>query len=479
MMTTTIAPLKIHQASDDLPITRRSLLDFPRDPLDVLRSLHAEHGSIAALEDQGTRLHFVFSPEYNYQVLSDAATFHSRFFAIRGSRNSAQRRLTSGLLSANGADHKRQRRIVKDAFLKKAIQGYLPAVGQLTASMLENWKPGEERDLSQEMTEFMLRVTSTLLFGMDDCELAYELGRMIDRWVRLNHELGMGVFVSDPEITARYDELMSMAATLELEISGMIARHRRSSDPGHNVLAMILQAHDDGGHLTQEELVGQAALIFGAAHMTTAHSLTWSLLMLAQHPATMQRVHAELQQLPGPIADAAGLEALVETERAIKEAMRILPASAYSQRIASEPTTLGPFELARGSGVIFSQFITHRLADLYPEPDAYLPQRWHQKAASPYAYLPFGAGPRMCLGGPLAMTILKSVIPAVLQRFRLTVVPGAEIGGQVISTMLSPIGTVPVSLSRQDGRFTAVPLRGNLTSLVDFREVPSRLRRAA
>src|SRR5581483_8572034 len=116
----------LHRGEDDrLPITIGNLLDFPADPVACMRALHAEHGPIAAFEQDGARLYFVFAPVYNHQVLSDGQTFHSRFFAIRGPRNSPQRRLTSGLLSMNGDQHKRNRRLVMDAFMKKAILDYL------------------------------------------------------------------------------------------------------------------------------------------------------------------------------------------------------------------------------------------------------------------------------------------------------------------------------------------------------------------
>ena len=105
-------------ADEPLPITHGRLMDFPDDPIACMRRLHAEHGNICAMEEQGQRIYFVFGPEFNHQVLSDMNTFHSQFFAIRGSRKSSQRRLTSGLLSMNGEQHKRNRRMVMDAFMK-------------------------------------------------------------------------------------------------------------------------------------------------------------------------------------------------------------------------------------------------------------------------------------------------------------------------------------------------------------------------
>jgi cytochrome P450 len=166
-------------------------------------------------------------------------------------------------------------------------------------------------------------------------------------------------------------------------------------------------------------------------------------------------------------------------EHVVKESMRVLPASAYSQRIVAQPTQLGPFALAPGAGIVFSQFITHHLPELFPDPDAFLPDRWQTISPSPYAYLPYGAGPRMCLGGPLAMVILKTVPAAILQRFKLTMVPGTEVTGKVVSTMLSPTQPVRVRVDAQDGQFESQPTTGNIGTLVDLREVRPSFRRAA
>ncbi len=462
-----------------LPISHGNLLDFPADPIACMRKLQQEHGAVAALAQDNTKLYFAFGPELNHQVLSDTQTFHSRFFAVRGSKNSSQRRLTSGLLSMNGDEHKRHRRMVMDAFLKKAIQGYLPAIRLHVEQMLADWQTGKERDIARDMTEFMLRLTSSILFGMDNPDLAYRIGRMIDHWVHLNHEIGMGAFISSPEISARYDDLLDFAGELETEIADLI-RQRRNGAGGPDVLSMILQAHDDQGSITDDQLLGQAALIFAAAHLTTAHSLAWTLFLVSQHPTVMTPLHAELRsQLSGGFPTFEAAERLPLLERIIKESMRVLPASAYSQRMTTQPVQLGPFQLPCAAGVIFSQFITHHSPELYPDPEAFRPERWMDLNPSPYAYLPFGAGPRMCIGGPLALLIMKTVLPTILQRFKLTAVPYSEVSGKVISTMLSPTCPIQMRIDPQDGAFEAQPVVGNIHSLVTLIEADRRVRRAA
>lgn len=468
----------VSDGGQPLPVTVGRLLDFPDDPVTCMRNLQAKHGAVAALEEAGQRIHFVFGPEYNHLVLSDGQRFHSRFFAIRGGKSSSQRRLTSGLLSMNGEQHKRNRRLVMDAFQKKAIVGYVPTVQAMTETMLRDWRAGQERDICRDMTEYMLKLTSALLFGVDNPDLAVRIGHMVDHWVHMNHEVGMGAFVSSPEISDRYQDLMRFASDLEVELQELIAARRAQQD-GNDALSLMLRAHDEQGSISDDELVGQAALMFAAAHLTTAHTLTWTLFLLAQHPSVMQELHTELQGLGGRTPTPDEAERLPVLERVIKESMRVLPASAYSQRTAAEAVQLGPFQLSPGSAVIFSQFITHHLPELYPDPNAFIPDRWRTINPSPYAYLPFGAGPRMCIGAPLAWTILRNVLPVVLQRFKVTAVPYSEVSSKVISTMLGPTTPVYLRLDQQDGRFQSQPVRGNIETLVELRELPKSARRAA
>lgn len=448
-------------------------MEFPDDPIACMRRLHAAHGNIAALQEGTQRIIFVFGPELNQRVLSDSQTFHSRFFAVRGPRGSSQRRLTSGLLSMNGDEHKQNRRMVMGPLQKKTIANYHESICRLTNQMLRDWRIGDVRDMHEEMTQFMLRLTSAILFGLEVPELAYKIGSMIDRWVHMNHRMGMGVFVSDDSFTDNYEQLLELAEELEADIQTMIDLRRSDPNRDGDVLSLLIRAHDDEGILNDEKLIGNVALLFGAAHLTTAHTFTWTLFLLAQHPSIMRSVHEEIAgNLSGLTPSADEVTRLPLVERVVKESMRVLPASGYSQRMNVVDVELGPFHLSPGTAVIFSQFITHHMAGLYPQPNRFHPDRWLEISPSPYAYLPFGAGSRMCIGASLALMILQTALPMILKRYRLSVVPGTEVSGKIVSTMLGPSTSVPMLVSAQDGRFQANPVTGNIHTLVDLPEAP-------
>ncbi|MCI0379261.1 MAG: cytochrome P450 [Gemmataceae bacterium] len=455
-----------------LLIAHGKLLDFPADPIRCMRELQRRHGDVAALEECGSRLVFVFSPELNQKVLTDMRRFHARFFAVRGPKNSSQRRLTCGILSMNGEEHKRHRRLVAGPFQKQAILGYHADLVRQAEQLAADWKPGQVRDLDQDMNRFLLGVTSQILFGFDQRDLAYEIGRATERWVTLNHEIGMGALVADTGIAQNYDRLLHEAEGLEKLIQRMIELRRNASALSNDVLSLLIRARDDAGQgLSEAELIGQAAVLFGAAHLTTANSLTWTLFLLAQHPRVAHELVEELRaELGGQAPTWEQLERLPLLERVIKESMRVLPASGYSQRITTEPVDLGPLPVLAHTVVIFSQFMTHHREDQYPEPERFRPERWLTINPGPYAYMPFANGPRHCLGSYLALMIMKIALPVLLQRFCLQLVPNAAVNGKIVSTMLGPMDGVPVQILPPSAGFRRQPVRGNIHELVDLND---------
>ncbi len=462
------------------PITDGRLEDFVADPIACMRWLRREHGDVAALRESEQQIVFVFNPQLNRQVLSDSKLFYSQFFALRGPKNSSQRRLTCGLLSMNGDEHKQQRRQVSGPFEKRAIGVHHDTIATLTAEMLDGWRPGETRDIATEMTVLARKITSTMLFGMDQMQIALEIGEMLDPWVELNHQLGLAALLPTDDFMPRYDELLSLANRLEARILDLVSLRRGAGKLGTDLLSQLIRVHDETGGITTEQLIGHVALLFGAAHMTTANTLGWTLFLLAQHCDVMCPLYRELLagEYDEPLAafDSAKGSRL---DRVLRESMRLLPASSYSQRSNSAPVELGPLSLAKNSLVVFSQFMTHHRADLYPNPEVFDPDRWLTITPSPYEYLPFGAGPRLCLGAPLALVTLKTILPLILKRFRLSVVPNSEITGRVVSTMLNPIFGLPMQIAAPDGRFEAAPVRGNIHTLVDLPAAAHERRAAA
>ncbi len=463
------------------PVEEGRLLDFPDDPIGCMLRMRHAHGDVGVLREGDQQIAFAFGPENNQRILTDTARFHSRFFAVRGGRKSAQRSLSSGLLSMNGEKHRSNRRMIMEPFQKRAIVGYDETTRRLVDETTANWNVGDVLDVNREMLHYMLKLTSAILFGLDVPDLAVRIGEKIDAWVHLNHVTGIGAFVSSPSLTANYEKLLAQAEDLETDLLQLIELRRREPKPSRDVLSLLLRAYEQESAITDEQLSGQVALLFGAAHLTTAHTLSWTLFLLSQHPDVAARCLAEARSSLDQPAEV-GVDPLTRlplTERVVKESMRLLPASAYVQRMCAEPVELGPLRLERGTPVVWSQFVTHHLPELYPDPERFDPDRWLSIKPSPYEYLPFGAGPRMCIGGPLAMRILLTTLPRLLDRFSFEMVPGASVEAKVVSTTFGPESGLPMRLRAPGETVDAVPVSGNVNDYVALPSSARPVRRAA
>lgn len=445
---------------------RGNIIQFNRDPLAYLQAAHA-HGPLTAFVRGSTHAVCAFSPEYNRQILTDPALFHTPYRQfIRG--DGAVLRLSLGLIAMNAAQHTQQRRLMLPAFHRQHVEAHRDVIVALTEAMLAGWQPGQQRDLAREMQQLTLLIVSKTLFGLDAAHERQTIDNIVE-WSRLN--TAGGLLRGARQLLGAPDrQLERVSARLEQRIRALIAEKRAAPTEQQDVLSLLIAARDeDGAALSDDELIGQTNQLFVAGHDTTFNALTWTLFLLAQHPATLADLVDELSGvLHGDAPTIAQLAQLPLLERVIKESMRLLPPVPFSLRRSTAPFRLGDFDLAAGTLVYYSQYITHHLPELYDAPQQFRPERWADSSPSPYEYLPFSAGPRMCIGASFAMLELKLVLALVLQRFRLALAAGAQIDYQVHVT-LTPRAGLPVLVAQQDRRFARGEVRGSIHRLVDLR----------
>jgi cytochrome P450 len=254
-------------------------------------------------------------------------------------------------------------------------------------------------------------------------------------------------------------------------VRGLIRQRRANTGSPRDVLGRLTQAHDEhGGRLTDGELVGQTAFLFMAGHATTASALTWTLLLLSAHPAVLRDIVDELDGVLGGAApDAEKLAALPLLDRVTRESLRLLPPVMWWGKVSTGAFDLGPHQFAAGTQVIFSPYVTQRLPGIYPDPDAFRPDRWLTLEPGPYEYLPFSAGQRGCLGAGFATMEMKLVPAVLLQRWRPELRAGTKVdcGGLMVS---QPKNGLPVTLARPTGQAPATELRGGIRELVRLDE---------
>ena len=450
----------------------REYIRFFRDPVGCMSRLYQRHGPLVALGPiafgEPTKLHVLaIGPAHNRQVLGNPAIFRTTGQFIRGPENSAQRRIRYGLTRMTGADHKRQRQLVMPPFHKKAVDGYHELIRELTTQMLHRWRPGRI-DVHREMRELTRQVAGQILFGHNR-EVASRLGRMLEDWQRRNFSSAVWLFPVNWPGTM-YRRLLKLAETIEEEILAVIDSRRANGAANLDVLSLLIAARDqENRRMSNRELVGQATILFGASFETTAATLTWTIFLLAQHPAVMEKLMEELDSLlQGEPPEKEQLSQLSYLDWVIKESMRILPPVPFTIRATDmDKTTLGPLLLLHGTRVICSHYLTHRLPHLYPRPAHFEPERWRDLDPTQYEYLPFSAGPRACIGAMFAWQVLKVSLALILQRFRFTIVPGARVDRVVRITMVPRWG-LPAIISPNDRKFTASKVGGEIHQMVEL-----------
>lgn len=454
---------------------RGNILPLLHSPVKYMLWLYREYGAVVTFARGDNSFVFVFSPEYNHQVLSDPTLFYNGEINAPGSiihipQGTAALKLFSGITTMNGAKHTQQRRLLMPAFHKKRIEGLRDTMVSLAERHIAGWRAGQELDMLAEMKGLTLSVAVEAILGLDPRSEGDRVRTLMSRWLRVAFSPAILALPYDvPGLP--FHHMLEMSKGLEGEVRGMVERRREVGrlSEGNDALSMLLQAHDEAGAaLTDDELIGQTTALFVAGHETTASALTWTLFLLAQHPRVLHDLLDELRgKLNGSAPTLEQLNDLPLLDAVIKESMRLLPPGLWFLRVAQQDTYFGPYRIEEGTRVLWTPVVTHRLPELYPDPAAFKPERWFSINPSPYEYLPFSAGPRRCLGATFATMELKLVLPLILQRYtmRLPRVAHVDLAG---SPLAQPKGGLRMKLAKPGARLVKSQVRGNIADIVDL-----------
>ncbi len=467
-MATVIAPQQAIPGPRALPLLswRANMLKLYQNPFKYLRWLHDTYGDLVTLAQGNSSNVCAFGPELNFQILSDP-----RLFEVGGDTPFAKFRkdtafgklMELNLTQMNGEKHRQHRHLMQPAFHKQQVARYCEDMSALTQKTLDSWQRRSQIDLHREMQQLTQGIAVKTLFGLyDEAELtsAGALMRDMTRSIVLAMVLPLNI-PGTP-----YHRILRISKRLDAFIRATIAQKREQKD-ATDVLAVLIQAHDEAGtKLSDDELIGHAFTLFAAGHETTSNALTWTVFLLGQHPRVFADLLDELEgTLHGNAPTIEQLGHLPLLDGVVKESLRLLPPASIGIRIASAPCDLGGFTLPKGASIIYSEFVTHRLPELYEEPDRFKPERWASLDRSPYEYLPFSAGRHMCIGASFATQEMKVVLAMLLQRYRLSVIPNARISSNV---SMRPAHGMPMRVFPQDRQFQRVPVGGTIHELIDF-----------
>jgi cytochrome P450 len=443
-----------------------NLLQLYLHPIARLRQLYATYGDIVVLTKNNPMFVFAFGPQHNFRLLSNPDLFHasSERSLKKIPRGTALTRiLLNNLQRMEGDQHKQQRRLMMPAFHKEQIVNYHRAMIDQTQHLLDRWEVGREFDLLREMQRLTQSITNKTVFGLDDEKEVARLSDLIHKLTKVM-ALAAGMTVDVPG--SPYHRALQMAQKFEAEMRAIIEQ-KRAQPEATDMLAVLIQAHDeDGEKLSDDQLIGQIFAFYTTAYQTTANALTWTNFLLEQHPHIFANLLDELdEKLHGAPPTIEQLQELPLLECVVKESLRLFPPAIIGQRIAMSTCELGGYELAAGTTIVYSEFITHRMPELYAEPNRFQPERWLTLERSPYEYLPFSAGQHGCIGASFAMQELKTVLAMMLQRYRLAVRPNVKLS--VDFTMHAKPG-MPVRIFAQDRQFKRTPVHGPIQDMVEM-----------
>jgi cytochrome P450 len=427
-----------------------NLIDLGRDPLGFLTKCRG-YGDIVPLRLGLTSSCVLTNPDYIEQVLKNRDTFiKSRGFRV------LKTLLGEGLLTAEGESWFSQRRLAQPMFHQSRIDNYGNIMVEYTDRMLQNWHDGETHDVHADMMRLTLEIVMKCIFDASvDTGEAQSIAHALDvamNWFDSKRRQNFLVWEWFPRPeNVRYHQAI---AKMDAAIYGLIASRRQQPDErGHDLLSMLMSARDEdtGQQMDDKLLRDEVATLMLAGHETTANALSWTLMLLSQHPDVRQKLAAELQQvLAGRLPSIADLGSLHYTNQIIKESMRLYPPVAIFGREAAVDTTIGDYEIPQGTLITISQWVMHRHPKYFTDPDAFQPERWtaaFEKQLPRGVYIPFGDGPRVCIGKGFAQMEAVLLLATIAQRFELDLDPDFEIVPQP-SITLRPATGIRASLKR-------------------------------
>lgn len=397
-----------------------SLIPLLRDRIGFI-SYAATFGDLVSFRIGPVRVFLVNDPELVQDIL---VTNHGLYKKTAG-YDFLGRLLGKGLVTSDGALHRSQRAHIQPAFHKRRIAAYGDTMVRHAAETGGRWRDGARIDMSREMMGLTLDIIAKTLFDSDARNEAATVSEALDSFFaimsRFENPFGRVLDRLPLPSNARFRRAK---AALDGLLDRIIAEHRAAGADKGDVLSMMIAGRNENGSPAMDDgqLRDELVTLFLAGHETTALALTWTWMLLAQHPDAADRIAAECAEVLGdrlPTAeDAARLPYL---RMVISESMRLYPPVYVMDRTPRAPLELGGYAVKPGDFVVVSPFTMQRRAQHFPDPERFDPERWtaEETAKRPrFSYFPFGAGPRVCIGEGFAWLEATLILATLVPRWR-------------------------------------------------------------
>ncbi|MBF2017930.1 MAG: cytochrome P450 [Rivularia sp. T60_A2020_040] len=430
------------------------LLDLGSHPLEFLTDCGRNYGDIVPLQLGLTSACLITNPNYIEQVLKD----RNSFIKSRGFR-ALKTLLGEGLLTNEGESWFRQRRLIQPVFHRNQINGYGKVMVEYSEIIRDSWTDGEIRDVHADMMSLTLKIVMKCIFNQDVSDKEAEnVANALDvamNWFESKRKQNFLIWEWFPRPeNIRYRNAISK---MDESIYSIIQQHRDRNyqDQDNDLLSMLMQARseDDNSQMSDRQLRDEVATLMLAGHETTANALSWTWMLLAQYPQVEAKLWDELKTvLGGRLPTVEDLPHLQYTNMVIQESMRLYPPVSIFGREAVEDYQVDGYQIPAGCVVMISQWVMHRHPKYFENSEEFIPERWEndlEKRLPKGVYIPFGDGPRICIGKGFAMMEAVLLVATIAQKYQLKLVENHPIVPQP-SITLRPEHGIKVEIRKRD-----------------------------
>ena len=404
-------------------LAQMSPVAIRQDQLKLNYDMMKQYGSMVCMTVGSMLIYFITEPDLIHEML---VVRPEQFRKAQLLRDSAGWIMGNGLLTSDGEFWKRQRKLAQPAFHHKRIEAYGTTMVEYTTQMLDTWQDKPHFDLFNEAMALTLRIVNKTLFNVELTTEVERIGALMTTILEAaNDRLEVVTTLADKIAIFKRRREQNALAEITSIIKKIIEEHRQTKEDSGDLLTMLLQACDENDQpMPEKQLQDETMTLFIAGHETSATALTWALYLVVTHPEIESKLRAEVDEvLQGRLPTVADLAMMPYSEMIMKETMRLYPPAGGVTREPIEDTHLGGYTIPAGSLIGVSTYAMHRNPKFFPDPEVFDPERFtkEREATIPkYAYLPFGGGPRVCIGNSFAMMETRLAIATILQRYKLT-----------------------------------------------------------
>ena len=424
-----------------------------RDPLHAFMDAAVRFGDVAFFKIGSRRGYLITNPSDVRHVLQDNARNYRKSPLYQKLRAS----LGDGLLTSEGAFWLRQRRIAQPAFHRQRIETLAGVMADAAAETAAHWKTLAAQRHPVEIGNEMMRLTRTVVLrSLLGGDLGPYAATIDAAWATINQQIAESFWslgITDWLPTPRKRRFHAARAVLHGAVDHLIQERRRHGSETPDLLSMLIAARDEetGESMTDLQIRVEVTTFLLAGQETTALALTWLWYLLSQHESPRQRLAEELDGvLRGRRPEYSDLANLPYTRMVIDETMRLYPPAWGFSRQALEDDRLGGYELPRGWLAFVIPYVLHRLPAYWEDAEQFEPERFSPERSADrakFVYVPFGAGPRQCIGNHFALIEMLLVVATLAQRFSLRLVPGHRVEPNALITLRPRFG-MPMFIDR-------------------------------